>query len=103
MYRVRADPDRSSDRARHAFSSARGRVVERLVGAGVERATGDALVDEWLRSTEMLSDFIAAPDYWQLAYRFALDEYRRRASARLVPFKAPAHRSVSAGPATRSD
>jgi hypothetical protein len=67
--------------------AARERVIERLVQAGVQRATGEPLVDEWLRSTEMLPDFVAAPDYWHLAYQFAEDEYRRRGRARLTPLR----------------
>ena len=36
--------------------------------------TADALIDEWARSTDMLPDFVAAPEYWQLEYGFALED-----------------------------
>jgi hypothetical protein len=52
--------------------------IARLAGAGMPRASGEVLIDEWLRSTAMLPDFLAAPDYWEVAFRFATDEYRRR-------------------------
>jgi hypothetical protein len=56
-------------------------VIDRLVHAGMPSRTAEPLVDEWLRSTEMLVDFRAAPDFWRLAYQFALEEYHRRRTA----------------------
>jgi hypothetical protein len=78
MYRARVDRGSESDRAQNAFAVARDRVIDRLTLTGMPRKIGESLVDEWLRSTDMLPDFQAAPDFWQLAYRFAADEYGRR-------------------------
>ena len=64
--------------ARPSAAAARINVIDALRRAGIPTATGELLVDEWLASTEILHDFRAAPDYWQLAYEFAVDEYRRR-------------------------
>jgi hypothetical protein len=69
------------DRPRQGFATARGRVIEQLVRNGMPPGTAEPLVDEWLRSTEMLKDFRAAPDFWHLAYQFALEEHRRRRTA----------------------
>jgi hypothetical protein len=79
------DRDLVPDPAQHAMAAARERVIDRLDHAGIRRVIGALLVDEWLRSTQMLSDFQAAPDFWELAYRFATDEYRRRAGVQLTP------------------
>jgi hypothetical protein len=81
MDRARVALDVSSGRARTAFAASRARAIERLRMAGVPMWTAEPLVDEWLRSTEMLPDFVAAPDYWDVAYQFAVEEYRRRAEA----------------------
>lgn len=78
MYEPRRDGAELPDRARAAFAMARELVIARLSRAGIPQMTGEALVDEWLRSTSMLPDFLAAPDYWDVAFRFATDEYRRR-------------------------
>jgi len=56
-------------------------VIDRLVRASMPSGTAEPLVDEWLRSTEMLVDFRAAPDFWHLAYQFAVEEYHRRSTA----------------------
>jgi hypothetical protein len=61
-----------------AAAAVRVKVIDRLRRAGIPTANGELLVDEWLASTEILHDFRAAPDFWQLAYEFAVDEYRRR-------------------------
>src|SRR3954471_4582478 len=74
MYESGANSASARDRARHGFAAARTRVVEQLVRAGMPSGTAEPLVDEWLRSTEMLADFRAAPDFWRLAYQFALEE-----------------------------
>ena len=84
MYPSRVDPVGARDRARQGFAAARTGVVERLVRNGMPSGTAEPLVDEWLRSTEMLMDFRAAPDFWHLAYQFAQEEYHRRRTARLV-------------------
>ena len=81
MYQSGVDPAAARDRARRGFAAARTRVIDRLVHAGMPPATATPLVDEWLRSTEMLVDFRAAPDFWRLAYQFALEEYHRRRTA----------------------
>lgn len=81
MYQSGVDPGVARDRARQGFAAARVRVVERLARAGMPSATAEPLVDEWLRSTEMLADFRAAPDFWRLAFQFALEEYHRRRMA----------------------
>ena len=81
MHRSGIDPTVARDRARQGFDAARMRVVERLVRDGMPSGTAEPLVDEWLRSTEMLVDFRAAPDFWRLAYQFALEEHRRRRTA----------------------
>jgi hypothetical protein len=65
--------------AERSAAAARISVIDGLRRAGIPTATGELLVDEWLASTVMLLDFRAAPDFWQLAYEFAVDEYRRRA------------------------
>jgi hypothetical protein len=78
MYRARVFRAGESDRAQNLFAVARERVIDRLVVTGMPRAIGESLIDEWLRSTDMLTDFQAAPDFWQLAYRFATEEYSRR-------------------------
>ncbi len=52
------------------------RLIEPTIGPGRAR-TAEPLVDEWLRSTEMLADFRKAPDFWNVAFQFALEEYRR--------------------------
>ena len=81
MDRARVDPDIVADRARRAVGAARAHVIRQLVRAGIPPMTAEPLVDEWLRSTEMLRDFQAAPDFWHLAYQFALEEYHRRRTA----------------------
>ncbi len=81
MYQSGVHPAVARDRARRAIATARARVVERLVRDGMPSRTAEPLVDEWLRSTDMLVDFRAAPDFWHLAYQFALEEYRRRDTA----------------------
>jgi hypothetical protein len=79
MYRPRALSEIGLDRPLEAMAAPRARVGERLVRTGMARPSAELLIDEWLRSTEMLTDFVAAPDYWHLAYQFAFEEYRRRA------------------------
>jgi hypothetical protein len=81
MHQSGVDPAAARDRAQQGFAAARTRVVERLVRSGMPAGTAGPLVDEWLRSTEMLADFRAAPDFWRLAYQFALEEYHRRRTA----------------------
>jgi hypothetical protein len=81
MHQSGVDPAVARDRARRGFAAARTRVVERLVRNGMPSGNAEPLVDEWLRSTEMLTDFRAAPDFWSLAYQFVLEEYDRRRTA----------------------
>jgi hypothetical protein len=81
MHHSGVDSTAARDRARQGFAAARTRVVDRLVRNGMPSGTAEPLVDEWLRSTEMLADFRAAPDFWRLAYQFALEEYHRRRTA----------------------
>ena len=81
MHHSGVDSAAARDRARQGFAAARTRVVDRLVRNGMPSGTAEPLVDEWLRSTEMLADFRAAPDFWRLAYQFALEEYHRRRTA----------------------
>ena len=81
MHQSSVDPAAARDRARRGIAAARARVIDRLVHAGMPSRTAEPLVDEWLRSTEMLVDFRAAPDFWRLAYQFALEEYHRRRTA----------------------
>jgi hypothetical protein len=77
MYQSGVDAAGARDRARRGFTAARTRVVQRLVRDGMPSRIAEPLVDEWLRSTAMLVDFRASPDFWSLAYQFALEEYRR--------------------------
>jgi hypothetical protein len=81
MHQSRLDPAAARDRARQGSAAARARVIEQLVRRGMPAGTAEPLVDEWLRSTEMLVDFRAAPDFWHLAYQFAVEEYGRRRTA----------------------
>ena len=92
MNQARLDRDSATDRARNGFAVARAQVIKQLAQAGLPPVAGETLVDEWLRSTQMLADFRAAPDYWSVAYRFAMDEYRRRAPGQLTRPMVPGHR-----------
>jgi hypothetical protein len=78
MYELQPTGRDLADGSRAGLAVARDLVITRLARAGMPRPTGELLVDEWLRSTAMLPDFVAAPDYWDVAFRFATDEYRRR-------------------------
>ena len=59
------------------FLLRRAQAVDRLVRAGLTERQAQAWIAAWLASTDGLTDFRAAPDYWDLAVQYAIEERRR--------------------------
>jgi hypothetical protein len=70
-----SDPERQRQRRR--FAARRLAVVDRLVRGGMPRTFAEAWIEAWDASTAALVDFRAAADFWDLGYRYAMEEYRR--------------------------
>lgn len=62
---------------RHGFRAQRRETIQRLARAGIPLDLAVAWVQIWDRSTAVLPDFRAAPDFWSQGFRYALEEYRR--------------------------
>lgn len=59
------------------FAARRAEVVDRLVAGGMARVLADGWIAAWDVSTAGLVDFRAMPEFWDLGYRYALEEHRR--------------------------
>ena len=49
----------------------------RLVRCGIPADLAGAWIDAWDRSTINLAAFRSADDFWDVGFRFAIEEYRR--------------------------
>lgn len=79
---VRSGPTRRPDdlaatREERRFAARRAEVVDRLVAAGMARMLAEGWIAAWDQSTAGLVDFRATPEFWELGYRYALEEHRR--------------------------
>lgn len=65
------------ERRRAGALTSRAATIERLIGSGMRAGLATAWIDTWDRSTVDLVDFRSAPDFWTLAYEYAIEEYQR--------------------------
>jgi hypothetical protein len=59
------------------FAVGRATALDRLVRAGMPLTLAEGWIAAWDVSTAGLIDFRAAADFWELGYRYAVEEYRR--------------------------
>ena len=64
-------------RPRDSFLARRAGAIDRLVRAGMPRTIAQGWIAAWDDSTSELTDFRAAEDFWDLGYRYAVEEHRR--------------------------
>jgi hypothetical protein len=59
------------------FWLGRARAYQRLIATGMPSLLAEGWMDAWDRSNADLADFRTAPDFWEIGFAFALEEYRR--------------------------
>lgn len=70
-------PQRDERAGELRFASARSATVTGLVRHGMPLTQAIAWVSAWDESARGLLDFRRAPDFWELGYRYAVEERRR--------------------------
>lgn len=59
-----------------AFARRRAIALKRLTRLGMPEPKAEAWIHAWDETTADLVDFRRAPDFWQLGFEYALEEYR---------------------------
>lgn len=59
-----------------AFARRRAIALKRLTRRGMPERKAEAWIHAWDVTTAGLVDFRRAPDFWQLGFEYALEEYR---------------------------